>query len=106
MKGGEVYACTEIYTWYWPLLFRHSRKMLYDDEQAMDVVQDIFTSLWFNYVALELNTSLSAYLYTSERNRTINMVNKSKLQVVYMESLQEYLVKALMLPTKRCGLMS
>ena len=59
----------------------------------MDVVQDIFTSLWFNHVALELNTSLAAYLYTSVRNRTVNVINKSKLQVVYMESLQEYISK-------------
>lgn len=93
LKGGDEQAYTEIYTRYWPILFRHSRKMLDDDYQSMDIVQDIFTSLWFNYPTFELNTSLVGYLYTAVRNRTINAINKSKLQSVYMESLQGYIEK-------------
>jgi hypothetical protein len=56
LKGGDERAYTEIYTRYWPLLFRHSLKMLHDEDQAMDVVQDIFTSLWFNRDVLDFNT--------------------------------------------------
>jgi len=91
LKGGDERAYTEIYTRYWPLLFRHSLKMLHDDDQAMDIVQDIFTSLWFNHQALVFNTSLSGYLYVSVRNRTVNVIHKNKLQYSYMESLQEYI---------------
>lgn len=93
LRRGDEFAYTEIYTRYWPLLFRHSLKMLNDEEQAMDIVQDIFTGIWFNHKALEFNTSLSAYLYTSVRNRTINAINKGKLQQNYMESLQDYMNK-------------
>lgn len=93
LRKGDELAYTEIYTRYWPLLFRHSRKMLHDDDQAMDIVQDIFTSFWFNRVAIEVNTSLSAYLYTAARNKTVNAINKSKLQFNYVESLQEYINK-------------
>jgi RNA polymerase sigma-70 factor (family 1) len=93
LKQGDEFAYTEIYTRYWPLLFRHSRKMLNDEGQAMDIVQDIFTGMWFNHKTLDFNVSLSAYLYTSVRNRTVNAINKGKLELNYMESLQEYINK-------------
>lgn len=91
LKGGDERAYTEIYTRYWPLLFRHSLKMLHDEDQAMDVFQDIFTSLWFNREVLDFNTSLSGYLYVSARNSTVNVIKKNKLQFNYMESLQDYI---------------
>lgn len=93
LKQGDEFAYTEIYTRYWPLLFRHSLKMLNDEGQAMDIVQDIFTGMWFNHATLVFNVSLSAYLYTSVRNRTVNAINKSKLALHYMESLQDYINK-------------
>lgn len=93
LEQGDEKAYAELYTRYWPLLFRHSYKMLAEQDQAMDVVQDIFTSLWFNREVIDLKTSISAYLYTATRNRTLNVINKSKLQVTYMESLQDYIDK-------------
>ncbi|WP_442591835.1 RNA polymerase sigma factor [Pedobacter sp. AW31-3R] len=91
LKQGNEQAYSEIYTRYWPLLFRHSYRMLADEDQAMDVVQDIFTSLWLNREAIDFKISLSAYLYTAARNRTVNVINKSKLQLTYMESLQKFI---------------
>jgi len=91
LKQGDELAYTEIYTRYWPLLFRHSNKMLHDDDQAMDVVQDVFATLWFNHEALVFEVSLSAYLYTAVRNRTVNVINKSKLQTNYLASLQSFI---------------
>lgn len=93
LKKGGGSAYQEIYSRYWILLLRHSQKMLGDQDLAMDVVQDIFTSLWINRVNLDLRGGLSAYLYTAVRNRTIDVINKSKLQQKYMESLQGYIDK-------------
>ncbi|WP_367972083.1 RNA polymerase sigma factor, partial [Salmonella enterica] len=35
-----------MYQRYCPLLFRHARKLLHNDEAAKDVVQDTFIQLW------------------------------------------------------------
>lgn len=93
LKKGDELAFNEIYLRYWPLLFRHARRMLHDEDEALDIVQDIFTNLWTKSEDLFFTTSLSAYLYTSVRNKTINVINKGKLHKNYVNSLQEFINK-------------
>lgn len=93
LKKGDELAYKEIYTRYWPLLFRHSIKVLHDEDQAMDVVQDIFTSFWLNHASLSQDTSLASYFYTATRNRALNMINREKSKERYLESLQSYINK-------------
>lgn len=91
LKEGDRLAFNEIYIRYWPLLFRHARRMLHDEDEAMDIVQDIFANLWTKSETLFFTNSLSAYLYTSVRNKTVNVINKGKLHESYINSLQEYI---------------
>lgn len=93
LKSGDRAAYTEIYHRYWALLFRHARKMLRDDDEATDIVQEIFTSLWSKCGELEFSVSLSAYLYAGTRNRVIDLINRNKLKVNYLSSLQNYIDK-------------
>lgn len=93
LKKEDEKAYQEIYLRYWPLLFRFVRKMLQDDQQAMDVIQDVFTTLWVNSSAFELNSSLSAYLYRAVRNRALNVISNGKLRKKYLESLQGFINK-------------
>jgi RNA polymerase sigma-70 factor (family 1) len=93
LKEGDHAAFTEIYKRYWPLLYAHSRKMLRDDQEAMDIVQEIFTVLWNRSTELAFTLSLRAYLYSSVRNLTINHINKSKLKNKYISSLAELIEK-------------
>lgn len=80
LKREDHGAYTEIYERYWPLLYIHAKKMLQDKDEAMDVVQDIFTSLWKNGNDFDTNGSFKPYLYTAVRNRVIKLVNRGKLQ--------------------------
>lgn len=89
-KGDEV-AFTAIYNRYWAVLYAHARKMLQDDDEAMDVVQDIFTILWKMSEELVLTTSLQSYLYTAVRNRTLNQMNRSKRKDDYLWSLAKFM---------------
>lgn len=43
--------------------------MLQNEEEAKDVVQDVFVMLWSKQGELNLSTSLSAYLYAAVRNK-------------------------------------
>lgn len=85
LKLGNNLAYTEIYDRYWALLFRHARKILRDDEEAGDVVQDVFTILWGRLETLNFTTSLSAYLYTSVRNKTLNIIKGGKIREKFLE---------------------
>lgn len=85
LKSGNHLAYTEIYERYWALLFRHARKMLRNEEEAGDVVQDVFTILWRRLETLNFTTSLSAYLYTAVRNKTLNVIKSSKIRADFFE---------------------
>lgn len=89
-KNGNTYAFEEIYNRYWGILFSHARKMLQDDDQAKDAVQDIFTIFWIKASELEIKTSVSAYLYTCLRNKILDSIAKHKVKVNYLSSLSNY----------------
>lgn len=93
LKQGNELAYTEIYKRYWALLYRNARKMLRSDEDASDTVQEIFTNLWEKAPDLYQGHTLSSYLYSAVRNKIINQVNRHKLKVNYLNSLQAYLDK-------------
>lgn len=93
VKSGDERAFTEIYSRYWPVLFRHARRMLKDDEDATDIVQDVFATLWSRAAVLEPGESVSSYLYAATRNRVIDLINKNKRHDHYIFSLQEFVNK-------------
>ncbi|TCD02852.1 RNA polymerase sigma factor [Pedobacter psychroterrae] len=84
-------AFTEIYNRHWTTLFIHAVKMLKDEDEAVDVIQDVFTALWHKSADLDINTSLTAYLYTSVRNRIISVIRHGKVHEDYMDSLSQLL---------------
>jgi RNA polymerase sigma-70 factor (ECF subfamily) len=53
-------------------------------EDAKDIVAEVFGHLWTNRHQLVLHGSLTAYLYTSVRNKTIDYLRKNKLSPVVL----------------------
>lgn len=93
LQNGSHEAFGEIYKRYWALLYRNARKMLQDDQDATDVVQEVFTLLWERYPVIEVEISLSSYLYSAVRNKIINIINRNKLKNGYAASLQQFLAE-------------
>ena len=91
LKGGDKNAFSEVYQRYWPLLFRHARKLLQEDEGAKDVVQDVFISLWAAVFEFNEDTALSAYLYASTRNKILNTFRRNKVAAAHLESLGKFI---------------
>lgn len=93
LKTGDRRAFTEIYTRYWGVLFRHARKMLGDEEEAVDILQDIFAMVWNRAQDLDIRISLKPYLYSSVRNRILNKIRHDKVHAGYLDTLTEALEK-------------
>ncbi|WP_256009027.1 RNA polymerase sigma factor [Desertivirga xinjiangensis] len=89
LKQGDHAAFSEVYDRYWQALYLHALKMLRDPDDAMDVVQDVFTTIWKKCEETLLNTSVKAYLYTSVRNQTIKMINRGKLRDKFILAMAE-----------------
>ncbi|HWW40706.1 RNA polymerase sigma-70 factor [Pedobacter sp.] len=91
LQLGERSAYEEIYRRYWPLLFRHARKLLQNDEASKDVVQDTFIHLWATSIDLDIKTALSPYLYASVRNQILNIFRHNKVQANHLKNLGDFI---------------
>ncbi|NQX40733.1 RNA polymerase sigma-70 factor, ECF subfamily [Pedobacter steynii] len=86
LKGDEL-AFAEIYSRYKTVLFLHARRMLQDDEQARDVVQEIFTAIWIKKEELRVSTSLKSYLFSSVKHKILNLLLHQKHVEKHMQAM-------------------
>lgn len=70
---------TEVYETHWLMLYLHLLKMLDDENEAKDVLQEVFTSLWNNFDTISIRKSFGAYLFSAVRNRAINVIGHKKV---------------------------
>ena len=91
LKEGDQQAYTAIYDRYKTLLYIFTLRRLGDREESKDLISDLFTAIWSNHSTITLKSSLSAYLYTSARNRIIDLITHKQVQSRYIDSFQGYL---------------
>ncbi len=88
LKEDEEGAFREIYERYFDVLYLHACRKLENREEARDVVQEVFATIWDKRKSLSLTGSLLAYLYAAVRNRIINIFLHKRVEAVYIESLE------------------
>ncbi|TCC82190.1 RNA polymerase sigma factor [Pedobacter hiemivivus] len=93
LKNGDKKAFTVICDRYWGVLFFHARKMLGNEEDAREVVEEVFTYLWNNIDEIHITSDLSTYLYTSARHEILNIIKRSELKGKCLESLMRFEVQ-------------
>jgi len=91
LRSGDHLAFTEIYQRYTGVLQGHAYSKLQDREEAIDVVQELFVALWTKRETIAFHTTLSGYLYTSVRNRVLNLILHKKVASDYITSLQNFI---------------
>lgn len=94
MKSGNQPAFTIIYNRYWRLLYGHIYKMLRDEDEAKDILQDVFSGLWLNPEKIPETLNFAGYLYTIARNNVLNAIRKNKYKNNYLESLAQYITES------------
>jgi len=93
LRKGDAYAYTEIFERYNKILLRHAFRLLSNDDEAYDVVQDVFMQLWQKREVIEFNTSLSGYLFTAVKNKIFKLFAHQKVVLRYAESISAFLVE-------------
>jgi RNA polymerase sigma-70 factor (ECF subfamily) len=89
MSSGDAAAFKQIYHRYKGLLYIHAFHKLRDEEQAEDIVHDLFAALWDKREHLEITGKLSGYLYTSIRNRIFKLIARKSNEQSYLASITE-----------------
>jgi RNA polymerase sigma-70 factor (ECF subfamily) len=91
LKQGNEQALKEIFTRYNKLLYSYAYKKLEDQEEAKDLVQDLFIRLWSNRESFLLKTSLPSYLFRAVRNRALDIFAHKKIKSDYVASFQAFI---------------
>jgi RNA polymerase sigma-70 factor (ECF subfamily) len=91
LKESDHPAYTEIYHRYFYLVYVHACKKLRDEEQAKDIVQDVFASLWFRRDFNLPGSNLAGYLFTAVRNKIFDLFAHQQVKSKYIDSLNDYL---------------
>lgn len=92
-KDGDLVAYTEIYKRYTGILYGHAFSKLQDREEARDIVQELFTTIWAGRENIPLTENLAGYLFKALRNRILNLISRKKIESEYITSLQDFINK-------------
>ena len=93
VKKDNHLAYTFLIDRYWENLYRHIYQKIRNEEDAKDIVQDIFLSLWKNRSEInsEEKTSLAPYLFTAAKYAVINRFSRSNIIIADEEMLEKSL---------------
>lgn len=91
LKGKDKAAYAQIFDRYWTVLFLHAFQMLKDEEEARDIIQELFATLWQKANTINITTTLSSYLYRSVRNRVFDCIKRRKVMTDYLRSLKDFM---------------
>ncbi len=88
---GDADAFSEIYNRYRGVLYLHALRMLKNEDEAKDIVQDLFTVLWVKRNDIEVTGTISGYLYSAVKNRILDHIARNQTRKKYISSLAGFI---------------
>ncbi|GAB3349007.1 RNA polymerase sigma-70 factor [Arachidicoccus ginsenosidivorans] len=91
MCQGDLDAFAALFNRYHEPLFDFAFKLIQDKEEAADIIQDIFMSLWNRRFELEFSHSIKAWLYQAVRFRAAKYIHHLQRKREILGELIQYL---------------
>lgn len=89
LRSGDHAAYTELYRRYFKLLFKHAFVRLKNEDASKDLIQELFTHLWYKHESLQPDRNISNYLYTAVRNRIFDLISRENIESKYIAQLPQ-----------------
>jgi len=77
-RGMNRHDFEKLFREFFAPLMAFSRRILADEDDAREVVHQVFINLWEKREEIDLSTSMKSYLFTSVNNRSLNMIRDRK----------------------------
>lgn len=90
IREGDYAAFTEMYNRNWENLLRFVSKIVHDEDDAQDIVQEVFISFWKRHKEIELR-NFSSWLFGAARKHALFYMRTSSNRDKYLISLASYL---------------
>jgi len=88
LQNGDEKALNELFDLYYSALCLFANKYLQDMDLARSLVQQVFIDLWTKRERITVSTSVKSYLYTTVKNRCIDVLRKTKATSEISESVE------------------
>lgn len=86
-KNQEFFE--KLYCDYYSSLVTFCEGILFDSEEAMDVVQEVFLDLWKKNNQIEIENTIKTYLYTCVKYKAFNRIKKLNIIDRHQDQLKE-----------------
>lgn len=86
LETGDENAFQEIYKRYWYKLYTVARRKVEAQEDAEEIVQDIFVDLWERRIRLNIN-ELDRYLFSAVKYKVLNYIKSRIVRQTYRDTV-------------------
>src|SRR5687767_12078992 len=80
LQAGDITAFEMIFRTYYQPLCNYAYTFLQDKEEAEEIVQSTFMSVWEKHNTISIRTSVKSYLYAMVRNACLNVIKHEKIK--------------------------
>lgn len=88
IKKGNTAVFKSLFDRYYKKLCYFAWRILDDQSEAEDLVQEVFVRLWQNKHDLDISRSLNAFLYQSVKNACLNQIKHRKVKLAYAQNFK------------------
>lgn len=86
--AGDEKAFDQTFRTYYPALCFFAQRLLKDEDNARDIVQDCFVTLWNRRSTIDNPAAIQSYLYMMVRNRCIDKLKQEKKEKEVLSAFQ------------------
>lgn len=106
LRERQEAAFVSLFKAYYPLLLNYAGRIIRDEEQANDIVQETFCRLFENSEKISVHVSLKSYLYKTVYNHCIDLLRHRKIAASSMEAgmMDFYISRVIQLPESELAL--
>jgi RNA polymerase sigma-70 factor (ECF subfamily) len=84
LKTGDITAFEMLFRNYYQPLCNYAYTFVQDRDEAEEIVQSTFMSVWEKRDAMEIRTAVKPYLYAMVRNACLNVIKHEKIKQVHV----------------------
>jgi RNA polymerase sigma-70 factor (ECF subfamily) len=89
LRQKELGVFQELYEHYYSRMVLFAMSLVYDPDEAGDIVQEVFYYLWDKAETIEIKTSLKNYLFTAVRNAALNRIRHYHIHDAHAGQIRE-----------------
>jgi len=88
--NGDDTAFEIIFKKYYKKLCAYANRFMFSDEDAEEIVQEVFVKFWEKSDSIDPDSSVSAYLYRSVYNTCLNEIKHRKVKDSYKQYAKNF----------------